>query len=111
MTEHTAGPWEVHSEDLEDCHFRVRGTLVGTKFKVANCPYVPGFKSSRSEAEANAHLIAAAPELLEACKNAPIPPAYPAAILAEGDILSWLNAYAEWWNVRSAAIAKAKSKS
>jgi len=64
---HTPGPWEL------DEMFRVIANKKGfkpspahTKFIVANNVYISG---SREEQRANAHLIAAAPELLEACRT------------------------------------------
>lgn len=56
---HTPGPWSVHQESIEpDWHIV---TTVGGAI-VANV-------SDRGEWGANAHLIAAAPDLLEALKN------------------------------------------
>lgn len=51
---HTAGPWSV-----------VGGIVIGNGYELADCraSYV-----SKDESLANAHLIASAPELLEACK-------------------------------------------
>ena len=69
---YTKGPWKVgdtvtHKEqafiaDLCDCH----GDCVGLAI-IAN---VPTESVVREQAKANAHLIAAAPALLEACKQA-----------------------------------------
>lgn len=52
---HTAGPWSV-----------VGGIVIGNGYELADCraSYV-----SKDESLANAHLIASAPELLEALKN------------------------------------------
>jgi len=70
MTAHTDGPWEVHQQTPDRKHNSVRvcrmePTKEGMCFTVAEAEIlgVP-----RDEAEANARLIAAAPELLAACK-------------------------------------------
>lgn len=73
-TKHTPGPWDVkHSESKPA--FNVIGTALGGKYKIARCPYVVLQQGESrdilndrecKEAEANAKLIAAAPEMLEA---------------------------------------------
>lgn len=72
MSKHTPGPWSVngldqpHDKDRTVC-FR---TKAGNPFYVA-CVYGEGVLVSPSpERLANARLIAAAPDLLEACKAA-----------------------------------------
>lgn len=64
---YTPGPWEIGKfwpsskrEELSECEI----TPVG-EFAILAHVYRPD--RSKEEAEANAHLIAAAPELLEAC--------------------------------------------
>ena len=54
---HTPGPWEV-----EKCYIRAANA---TKYPIAWMEY-PNGEGSKPEMEANAALIAAAPELLEA---------------------------------------------
>jgi hypothetical protein len=74
-TKHTPGPWTVkHSESKTA--FNVIGTALGGKYKIARCPYFStnGMypetdRRDKAETEANAQLIAAAPELLEALSN------------------------------------------
>ena len=61
MTTHTHGPWET----LADNGVTIIG--YGNGFQVI-CSEVSG--ATRAEAQANARLIAAAPELLEACQSA-----------------------------------------
>lgn len=70
----TKGPWQVkHSESKPA--FNVIGTALGGKYKIARCPYVvtgndKGIDDREMrEAEANARLIASAPELLELAKH------------------------------------------
>lgn len=68
-TKHTPGPWTVLPEEVDRDYIRVRGTRLGERYKVANVPTVTGRGVPAREADetrANARLIAAAPELLEA---------------------------------------------
>jgi len=68
-TLHTPGPWQVkHSESKPA--FNVIGSVLGGKYKIARCPYVlisnPVIdEREMKEAEANARLIASAPESTE----------------------------------------------
>ena len=55
MSKHTEGPWET------DCHFMVRAGSTIYTFKADRAP--------AGELRANANLIAAAPELLEALEG------------------------------------------
>lgn len=65
----TPGPWEIKPEEVDKHYIRIRGTRLGRRFKVANVltPFYEGVLArDAQETRANAHLIAAAPELLEA---------------------------------------------
>jgi hypothetical protein len=58
---HTPGPWETDDYDQYDKHICIRG----------NGQYLGEMTTDNlgfNEGEANAHLVAAAPDLLEACK-------------------------------------------
>lgn len=72
---HTPGPWAVHEPIRSGrAYFRVRGTQLGSRFKIANVffvhsDYEPAADAERAEAAANARLIAAAPELLATLKE------------------------------------------
>ncbi len=70
---HTPGPWEVMPEEDNRDYIRIRGTVLGEKFKIANvCAESSAEHWTARDAEAaraNARLIAAAPELLEALKE------------------------------------------
>ena len=66
MTEHTPGPWDVHGD---------RHTLIGPRngkqmlAKALHSYCVPRWSLTLEEAQANARLIAAAPSLLDACRE------------------------------------------
>jgi hypothetical protein len=71
--QHTPGPWELKPPEEGVPYRRIRGTRLGARFKIANVQapqiftaYDPLQVSEDNESEANARLIAAAPELLEA---------------------------------------------
>ena len=67
--QHTPGPWSVKPEEVDRAYIRVRGTHLGGRFKIANV-LTPNYEGSHpreaDETRANAHLIAAAPDLLAA---------------------------------------------
>ena len=70
---HTPGPWTLLPEEADKDYLRIRGTRLGGRYKVANVHHiryegVHAVVRERDDAEsmANALLIAAAPELLEA---------------------------------------------
>lgn len=68
----TPGPWEIKPEEVDKPYIRIRGTQLGGRFKVANVlsPDYDGVHHCEAdETRANAQLIAAAPELLEALQN------------------------------------------
>jgi hypothetical protein len=72
MKKHTSGPWKVLPEECDNSYIRIRGTVLGGRYKIANVitpvyPGVPEFEAQ--ETRANARLIAAAPDLLEALKQ------------------------------------------
>ena len=67
-TKFTRGPYKVMPQEKGVSYMRVRGTRLGCKYKIANCPF--DAPECAGEAEANAHLIAAAPELYEALEAA-----------------------------------------
>ncbi len=64
MAEHTPGPWHLQELPYDDA-FRISGEST-LHLTVTECAdgYIPG------QNEANAHLIAAAPDLLAACVEA-----------------------------------------
>ena len=73
---HTPGPWTVLPEEADKDYLRIRGTRLGARYKVANV-HMPRLWESNyvlrdrenAESQANARLIAAAPELLEALQK------------------------------------------
>lgn len=64
---HTPGPWQILPEEADKDYIRIRGTVLGGRYKVANVP-TPTYEGvpprEVEETRANARLIAAAPELL-----------------------------------------------
>lgn len=69
-TKHTPGPWEATGLSDKGTYYKVRGSNIGEKWKIADCPFnKEDVASQKAEAEANARLIAAAPELLVALRN------------------------------------------
>lgn len=73
MNKYTRGQWIVKHIESKNA-FNVVGTALGGNRKIARCPYVvTGMektdKREKEEAEANAKLISAAPDLLEALQN------------------------------------------
>lgn len=70
--QHTPGPWQVLPEEMGRNYLRVRGTLLGLRYKIADVrnPDYDGVTEKDAEmTRANARLIAAAPELLEALQR------------------------------------------
>jgi hypothetical protein len=72
---HTKGEWAYKHSESKDA-FNVIGTALGGKYKIARCPYhvikyAPELnKRDKQEAEANAKLIAAAPDMFNALQIA-----------------------------------------
>ena len=66
--QHTPGPWKVTGLSRHGFYCKVRGTRLGQKFPIANCPFVPDSREDKAEAEANARLIAGSPALLKALR-------------------------------------------
>ncbi len=71
-TKFTEGPWCIKEIEDDKEYIRVRGTRLGRKFKIANVIDLKNHhdeskwcKEDRAESLANAHLIAAAPEMYQ----------------------------------------------
>ena len=68
----TPGPWQVLPEEVDKPYIRIRGTIIGHRYKVANV-LTPVYENVHAreadETRANAKLIVAAPELLEALRD------------------------------------------
>jgi hypothetical protein len=72
MSSHTKGPWAVLQEESDKPYIRVRGTVLGGRYKVANVlsvTYEGAADREAQETRANAYLIAAAPAMLEALRR------------------------------------------
>ena len=64
-TKHTPGPWQVLPEECEKPYIRVRGSVLGGRYKIANVvtPIYEGVHLREAEeTRRNARLIAAAPQ-------------------------------------------------
>ena len=69
---HTAGPWQALPEECDKPYIRVRGTVLGGRYKIANVvtpAYEGVHQCEADETRRNAQLIAAAPELLAALEG------------------------------------------
>lgn len=67
---HTPGPWEN-----EDGEITARGAVVANVYQADDFPCLDDADrpAAEEECKANARLIAAAPDLLEACRSALVP--------------------------------------
>ena len=76
IAKHTPGPWRTLQEECDKPYIRIRGTIPGERYKVANVltPVYDGVHYGEAEqTRANARLIAAAPDMLavlQACHEA-----------------------------------------
>ena len=93
MTKHTAGHWEVNESNR--CVFSIIGGVYHSICRVS----APTKYADDGTSEANARLIAAAPELLEVLKQL-------CAAQEKGHVAYW----AAVWDDAQAAIAKAEVK-
>ena len=93
MTEHTPGPWEIE----DHYHFSYRWISGPEHSQLAQVVWCMEDEDRSPECEANAHLIAAAPDLLEAL---------------EALVLDESKEYipTRLWDAARAAIAKAKGQ-
>ncbi len=100
MSKHTPGPWEANGYHIRQ---RVTGTRSIAEVAYTGPHHTPAHeypKSCRLVDEANARLIAAAPDLLEALE----------AIMGS-DVFEWNGSAAFWLQDKvRAAIAKAKGE-
>ena len=97
MSQHTPGPWRVEYEiDGPKTFTRIKaGKAVATTAPQCGRPH------HRDEMVANAHLIAAAPDLLAAVK----------ILVRCGQKQGWTDSYATEMKLATEAIAKAEGRS
>lgn len=105
QAKYTPGPWETLPEECDKPYIRVRGTRPGERYKIANVltlAYEGVPAREADETRANARLIAAAPDLLEAA----------AAVVARWDTPNWKDAAPTGEVIARlrAAIAKARGE-
>jgi hypothetical protein len=86
MTKHTPGPWAAREPNGPGNGWRVGPAWLGEK------PW-------SDETSANAHLIAAAPDLMAACEA-----------FVKADYSTWLLKYVDAIDAAKAAIAKARGE-
>ncbi len=67
MSKHTRGPWQLLPDEPGRGHLRVRGTILGDRWKIADIPKFDQ-EAFAEETKANARLITAAPQILAALK-------------------------------------------
>lgn len=70
---HSPGPWAMLPEECDRPYIRIRGTELGTRYKIANVltPAHEGVHEREAvETRANARLIVEAPEMLRLLKAA-----------------------------------------
>jgi hypothetical protein len=67
---HTPGPWKIEPPENNNLYWRIRGSQLGTRFKIANVLYAAETPHERNQSEANARLIASVPDMLEALEEA-----------------------------------------
>lgn len=100
MSKHTLGPWEANGYHIRQ---RVTGTRSIAEVAYTGPHHTPPHeypKSCRLVDEANARLIAAAPDLLEALEA-----------IMDSDLWEWNGSAAFWLQDKvRAAIAKAKGE-
>lgn len=70
---YTPGPWTILPEEGDKDYIRIRGTRLGSRYKIANViapTYLGIYHHNARETRANTRLIAASPELFEMlCKT------------------------------------------
>jgi len=92
--QHTPGPWERDDGYIVSLH---------NHEKIATVHDWTTEDEDIDRAKANARLIAAAPELLEALENRPV-------LLEEDTIESFRERYIAWQRRRDASISKARGR-
>lgn len=99
----TKGPWQALPEEVDKPYIRIRGTTIGYRYKVANV-LTPVYENVHAreadETRANAKLIAAAPELLEALQK----------MLGKAYKQNWNEQYPEELLLAEESIKKALGK-
>lgn len=68
----TPGPWQAMPEEVDKPYIRIRGTVLGGRFKIANVlttVYDGVHERVAQETRDNARAIAALPDLVEALKD------------------------------------------
>ena len=103
---HTSGPWNVGDDSPND----YEGPIIDTRDRAVAVITIDHETESTPEDRANARLIAAAPELLEALRVF-VSCAYPVSTEIDERGYRWTNAYLDQaLPIAHAAIAKADGK-
>lgn len=102
MSRHTPGPWLVREDRSHGPTISQRGGYaIARTYDQCGPDGIPAH-----DADANACLIAAAPDTFEALK----PFAYLARVMREGEILNHRGVYITWEQAEDAAAAIAKAE-
>lgn len=113
MSKHTPGPWVALPEEVHRNYIRIRGTVLGRRYKIANVitpDYDDVKEREAKETRANARLIAAAPELFNLAEQVLAwweVHQYDAASSSDGDEYNFYDSEPEFVKSAKAAIAKA----
>lgn len=94
MSKFTKGPWQILPEEADKDYIRIRGTVLGGRYKVANVPtptYAGVPPRELEETRANAALIAAAPDMLAALLAAVECGMVPTSSATEGGAMKYVK--------------------
>lgn len=95
MGKHTPAPWDI--SDTGPKYSINAGTGGAARKHIAMVSCFKGHEGEQEENEANARLIAAAPEMLEALKEAHEAVSYLVAFIKDGELSGCSDAFTQRW--------------